>query len=328
MRGLVNRARLLFAQPPAGPRDWRFLAAIVLGAVILALLPFGASAYWLLTIRDASILALLALSLDLLWGRGGVLVLGHGVFFGLGAYGMAAATMRFDLSPFAGLALGGALSGGLALTLGYLLIYAGVRLHFFAIASLAVLLIAAQIATSWSAMTGGDVGMLGVPPLLPWLSDGMTSYYVHLAVMLVVLLALWLACRGNAGRVMAAIAMNERRARTFGYHTDRHLLILLVLSALLAGLAGALYASATGVVAPDLFDVLLSTQIIIWIAIGGRGTLLGPVVAVYALTWLQLEVSSFSATLWPLLLGVVFLALVLFLPKGLGGIRLLRAGLR
>ena len=107
------------------------------------------------------------------------------------------------------------------------------------------------------------------------------------------------------------------RARACGYHTSFHLLLLFVVSALLAALAGCLMAACSGVVAPDVFSPLLATEVILWVAVGGRGTIGGPVIAAVAFTLLKQRVSSYSTELWPLLLGALFLGCVLFLPDGL-----------
>ena len=109
---------------------------------------------------------------------------------------------------------------------------------------------------------------------------------------------------------------------TFGYNTAGQLLIVFVASAILAGLAGGLFVSCSGVVAPDLFSPLLSTEVVLWVAIGGRGTLLGPAAATIILSELQQVVSSYSTDLWPLLLGGFLLAMIMFLPNGLGQIAL------
>lgn len=324
MKGLKASATLLFSQPPLAEDDRLFLKLAATGAVTLAVAPFFSSAYGLMALRDALILAIFALSYDLLWGKARMLTLGHGAFFGLGGYGLAVTNTAFGFGSASGILAGIGCAAALALLVGYFLIFAGVRLHFFAIVTIAVLLIVGQITNSWSSLTGGDVGILGVPGLrfsLPGYTLDLTgdraSYWFAAAMLMVALLAIWAACRGNYGKVLNAIGMNEFRAKTFGYNTSLHILIVFVISAALAGASGAIFAAASGVVAPDLFSPLLSTQVILWVAVGGRGTLLGPVIATVLLTRLQQEVSSYSTSLWPLIAGTLFLALVLFAPDGL-----------
>ncbi len=131
------------------------------------------------------------------------------------------------------------------------------------------------------------------------------------------LLALWIACRGHYGRILAAIQDNEVRAQTLGYNTALHLLIVFVLSAAMAALAGGLYAALSGYVAPAFIGLLLSTEVIVWVAIGGRGTLLGPFVGAIVVQRLQQEVSSIDTKLWPIVIGAFFVAMVFLFPRGL-----------
>ena len=149
---------------------------------------------------------------------------------------------------------------------------------------------------------------------------GRVQYAV--ATILVALLgAVWLLCRSRYGKVLAAISTNEWRALACGYHTSWHLLLMFVASAVLAAVAGCLMAAAAGVVAPDVFSPVLATEVILWVAIGGRGSLGGPMLAAVGLTLLKHGASSLSTQWWPLILGAVFLACVLCLPNGvrLGG---------
>ena len=190
--------------------------------------------------------------------------------------------------------------------------------------TLAVSLIAQQIAVGWASVTGGDAGLIGTPP--PGFSlrsfsyafvDPAVQYWLVLGVAVLALSVLWLASRGQFGRVLAAIRNNELRARTLGYDTSSWLLLVFVSSAGLAALAGALYASLSGFVAPDLTGLFLSTEVIVWVAVGGRGTLVGPFIGAFVVIRLQEVISSCSTKLWPLLIGLFFVALVFLFPNGL-----------
>ncbi len=324
-----GRIATLCRQEPVGPGERRVVVLTAVGFAGLALLPMLLSEYGLSALRDAVIMAILALSLDFLWGRAHILSLGHAVFFGLGAYGMAIGTTKFMLGSAAGMMAGIGIAILLAAAIGYFLIYAGVRLHFFAIVTMALTMIVAQLVISWSSLTGGDVGILGVPGLAFFngaldLSGSYGSYYLVLAVLVVALTGLWLASRSNYGKVLAALGMNEFRAHALGHDTSLYLLGVFVFSAGLAALAGSLFAATNQVVAPDLFLPLMSTEIIVWVAVGGRGTLIGPVVAALLVSRLQFELSSYNATLWPILLGGLFVLQVLFLPEGLATLRRIR----
>lgn len=316
MQALLFRCRLMFRQPSLTRRERQ--ALILAAALTLALLawPHFASAYGLTRMRDALILALFALSLDFLWGRAHLLILGHGLSFGIGAYAAAITTTQLGWGIVPGIALGIVVAGLVAVLLGYFLLYGGVRLHFFAIMSMAALMIAGQVATSWSQVTGGDVGILGIPG---WGSPAAT-YYGVLAILVAALAAVWALVRGPYGLVLAAIGMNEGRAKAVGHDSARHLVVAYAGGAALAGLAGGLFATTAGVVAPDVFAPILSTEVLVWVAIGGRGSLLGPVIAAVLIHHLSLTVSSISTSLWPLMLGALFLILVFALPGGIGGL--------
>ncbi|RUW86527.1 branched-chain amino acid ABC transporter permease, partial [Mesorhizobium sp. M8A.F.Ca.ET.059.01.1.1] len=110
---------------------------------------------------------------------------------------------------------------------------------------------------------------------------------------------------------------NEVRAAALGHNAPLRLLVTFVLSAAIAGLAGAFYVCMAGLVAPDLSGLLLSTEVIVWVAVGGRGTLLGPVLGAIAIQRAQQTISSFNPSLWPLLLGCVFVIIVFVLPDGI-----------
>ena len=330
MRHRLHALLSLLSQPATTRSERHSLWIGALLVLALASVPWLFSSYATTATRDALILAIFALSYDLLWGKAMVLTLGHAVFFGIGAYGVAIATTQLQWSWLPGMALGAGAAVLLAAAVGYFLLYAGVRLHFFAIITMAVLLITRQLATSWQSVTGGDVGILGIPGIrleMPgWaldLSDERSSYLAALGALVLALLLVWGLVRTRYGLVLAAIGMNEFRAKHCGFDTSWHLVLVFTLSAALAAFSGALYAGTAGVVAPDLFSILLSTEVILWVAVGGRGTLVGPVMAAVLFTRVQQEVSSYSTDLWPLILGALFLVCVLALPHGIVG--LLRA---
>jgi branched-chain amino acid transport system permease protein len=301
----------------------------------LALTPAAIDAYSLTVVRDALIFGLLALSLDYLWGKSGLLSFGHAAFFGIGAYGVAIIGPKVAgaNAALAGFLVGEATAIAVAGLVGYFLIFGGVRGPYFTIVTLAITLVAQHIAIGWSRVTGGDAGLIGAPP--PGLElfgisysmiDPVAQYFLVLAIAALCLGVLWLACRGHYGRVLAAIQDNEMRARSLGYNTSLHLLIVFVLSAAMAALAGSLYAVVSGYVAPDLVGLLLSTEIIVWVAVGGRGTLMGPMIGAFLIIRLQQEVSTINPRLWPMIIGIFFVALVFLFPDGV--LPILRRGAR
>jgi branched-chain amino acid transport system permease protein len=222
-----------------------------------------------------------------------------------------------------GLGFGMVLAALVALIVGYFLIFGGVRGAYFTIVTLALTIIAQHIAVGWSPVTGGDSGLIGVPPLgftigetVYDLANPRALYFAVLALCAAILLVLWNACRGRYGRILAALQDNELRARTLGHHTSAHLLFVFVAAAVIAALAGGIYATATGFVAPHMIGLLHSTEVIMWVAVGGRGTLLGPFIGTFVVWKLQQEVSSIDTKLWPLSIGLFFIAMVFLFPDG------------
>jgi branched-chain amino acid transport system permease protein len=309
------------------PRRSRLVPVVI--ALLIALLvayPFWAGSYQVGVLRDALIFGMLALSLDFLWGKAGVLSFGHAAFFGIGAYGVAilgphiGGGNAFVVSLVAGVAVAGLVAGAV----GYFLLYGGVRGPYLTIVTLALALVAQRIATGWAKVTGGDAGLLGAPPpglaIGGWsaaLIDPVGQYALVVVILLLSLLAIWAWCRGRRGNILKAIQDNELKLRALGYDTAGRLLAVFVTSAMLAAVAGALYAGVSGFVAPDLVGLLLSTQVIVWVAVGGRGTLIGPVVGAVLVIRLQSEISSISLSLWPIAIGAFFIALVFLFPEGL-----------
>jgi branched-chain amino acid transport system permease protein len=287
--------------------------------------------------RDALIFGVFGLSLHYLFGKAGLLSLGHATFFGIGAYctailggGVGGATRgaTFNLDPsyasVLGLITGTLFAGAVALLIGYFLIFAGIRREYFAIMMLAFCLICTQIVISWFTVTGGDQGLTRVPPLtLSLLGVGyrfesnLSMYFLALMLAITSLLGLWFSCRGDYGRILTAITNNEFRARTLGHNTNLHLLIAFTIAAMIAALAGGIYTACQGYVTWEFVSLFLSIEVVVWLFVGGWRNILGPFVGAFFVLELQREISSISATLWPLALGLLFISSVYLFPEGL-----------
>jgi len=292
-----------------------------------AIVPIFFGSYSVALVRDALLFSLLAIALDFLWGKTGVLSFGHAAFFGAGAYGVAVVSTSLGAEPaiasWAGLVVGIGTAVLVSLVVGYFLIFGRVRGAYFTIVTLALAVITDHIVVGWSKVTGGNAGLLGVLPLYfpgaegPAPLSSTVHFYFVLAVVSGVALALWLQCRGRYGAVLRAIADNEMRAQALGHNTSLHLLVVFVVSAAIAALGGGLYAATVGFVAPDIVGLMLSTQAIIWVAIGGRGTIVGPIVATVLVLWLEQHISSINTKLWPLAIGALFISCVFVFPNGI-----------
>ncbi|MEO7150818.1 MAG: ATP-binding cassette domain-containing protein [Burkholderiaceae bacterium] len=295
---------------------WRVGAAVA----ALGLLPFVAGDFWAYQLGLLYLYAIAALGLGLAWGRAGFLPLGQGVFFGLAAYLSGLALIAFDgsfwlllLLPLAACA-----SGVLAFAIGVLVFRRGESGPYFTMITLALALLAYQIANNWESVTGGFNGLKGIPGL-PGLDSYTAAYYVAAtALVLATLGTAWLY-RSPLGVLWVAISHNERRVALFGFDTNRLKAVAFGASGLLAGIGGAIYAPQQGLVTPQLCGFVLSADLVIWAAVGGRGRLLGPVLGAILIGSLTSSLRD-SFAFWEIALAVVFIVVVLFFPQGLSGV--------
>ena len=306
--------------------SWRALLVAAILAVLPAL-PFM-SKFYLLLAFDALLFGAIAMSLDLLMGYTGLVSFGHAAFFGLGAYASAILLERGVVSLWVCL-LAAVVSVGLyALVVSY---FSTTRRGiYFALLTL----IFAEVVYTFFRYTqtfGGSDGIQGVPALQ--LAPGfaidtpLRNYYV----VLVYLGLAYTVCRvlvgSHFGKVLVAIRENEDRARFLGYNVQRYKMAVCMISALLTGLGGALYPGRSAFATPDLMLWTVSGEFIIMVMIGGIGTLAGPIVGGAFFILLQEKVSSYVDWYF-IVIGLVLIFIVLFMPKGLLGIRGLLVGRR
>jgi branched-chain amino acid transport system permease protein len=298
---------------------WR---AVMVFAVVAAL-PFTPfmSKYYLLLAFDALLFGAVAMSLDLLMGYTGLVSFGHAAFFGLGAYSTAVLLERGVRSVWLCLAFAVIVVGLYALVVAY---FATTRRGiYFALLTL----IFAEVVYTFFRYTqafGGSDGIQGLPA--PEIVPGVAiDTPIRIYYVVVVYLALaYLACRvlvgSHFGRVLVAIRENEDRARFLGYRVQRYKMGVCVISALLTGLAGALYPGRAAYATPDLMHWSISGEFLIMVMIGGIGTLVGPIIGGAFFIVLQEKVSSYVQWYF-IVIGLVLILIVLFMPKGLLGLR-------
>jgi branched-chain amino acid transport system permease protein len=290
---------------------------------LLAVVPFvpGISRYHLLLAFDALLFGAIAMSLDLLIGYTGLVSFGHAAFYGLGAYATAVLLERGVLSVWACVAFAVVVVGVYALVVSY---FATARRGiYFALLTL----IFAEVVYTFFRYTqtfGGSDGIQGLPDaaLFPGvLVDTPTRKYY---LVLVYLLFAWIVCRvlvaSHFGRVLVAIRENEDRARFLGYNVQRYKMGACMISALLTGIGGAIYPIRSAFATPDLMVWTESGEFIISVMIGGLGTLLGPIIGGAFFTLLRDKVSSIVDWYF-LVIGAVLVVIVLFMPRGLLGLR-------
>ena len=295
------------------------------GLLCLLLLPLRLDDFGLAFVTRAMILALLALSFDLVWGYAGILSFGQALFFGAGAY--AVALMGRDLGwaqaivtlPLAALA-----GGVLALLLAWFLLL-GRRPPSVIFVSLGTLTgsYAAERLVNASAYLGGRNGISGIPVLLAGgfeFVEGMPFYWLALGVLAAAYLASCFVVRSQLGLVLAGVRDEERRLLFLGYQVPLFKALIFTFAGLVAGLAGGLYVYHEGYAGPVSLGMQLSTQAVLYTLLGGTGTLLGAVLGAFAIETLSLFLSDASPRFWPVMLGLLLLAVIVFQRTGILGL--------
>jgi branched-chain amino acid transport system permease protein len=276
--------------------------------------------------------SLLALSLDFTWGWAGVLSLGQAFFFGVGAYvgGLLATEVEIS-SALITLPAAIFVSFVFALAIGAFLLTGSRRttVLFVSIATLVLSFISQRVADAWNGI-GAENGIPDVPQLTigSHVIEARGSYILAFVALASVYLALRFIVRSQFGLVLVAIRDDEQRAMFLGYRPAFVKRFAFSIGGAVAGLAGALYAFQQGFVSPTLLAVGLSTQVMLWVLIGGAGTLVGPVVGVILTQGLGQYLSQDLPKLWPIILGIVLLLVVLIVQRGVVGWFLPRVPLR
>jgi branched-chain amino acid transport system permease protein len=290
------------------------MMACLLAAGLLC--PILLSTYYVRLFTLALIWAIFAMSLDLILGLGGIISLGHAVFFGISAYtiGLAARFLTPNLFLQIGLAL--FVSAFAALVLGWLLLRS--RGVYFMMLTIAFSQVFRAIAHSWRSVTGGGDGLSGFSRPM-WMTSVETFYYFALFVFIAVFLFLRFFVKSRAGISLVGIRESEKRMTSLGYHVDHIKLLSFVVSGGLGGIAGLLNVYFNGYVSPDYFSVDTSAQAIIMIILGGAGTLIGPILGSFFVVYMQ-NILSAVMERWTLVLGILFILVVIGAPAGVVGL--------
>ena len=321
---------------------------VLVGAVLLLVAAPGAvSPYWVNTMGQLAAFAILAVSLDLVWGYAGALSLGHGLYFAIGGYlvamhllkhGMAATGVVPDFMQFMGWTefpfywagldrfwyaalLAVALSALVAGVFGYVSFRSRVSGVYFSIITQALVYVAMLLMFRNDTGFGGNNGMtgfsvvFGVPMTDPAVSRALA------AASMVALIACLVGCRAlvtsGFGRLVVACRDDEARLRSLGYRTLEIKLVIWCLSAVLAALAGILYVPQVGIINPRVLSPDVSLEIAVWVAIGGRGALSGAVIGAALVNGAKFWLSTRAPDLWPFILSILVIVVVLAFPNGL-----------
>ncbi|HEY9216005.1 MAG TPA: urea ABC transporter permease subunit UrtC [Ancylobacter sp.] len=331
------------------PAQWIVYA--VLFALLAAIPMYVDDSFLLNQFSTYGIYGMLAMSISLCWGFGGILNLGQGIAFGLGAYGMAM-TMQMqtqdpDSNPIPPFMLNNSLEQlpffwepfwhtGLGIFLavavptlfcavfGGLMFRARVSGPFFAIMTLAMLSALFTIILDMQPYTNGANG---ISPPMPLDIGGVVidpyssiSYWVVYAALLVTTVAAKLVTQSSFGLIVQAVRGDAERVRFLGYNVSAYETVIYTLSGLIAAIAGCLWVMMVQYVSPAQLDVTFSVSMVIWAAIGGRLSLLGAIIGAFTIQGAQSYLGDSFLNTWLLILGGFFILVVRFLPKGLAGL--------
>lgn len=310
--------------------SWKSAAlCIAIGVFLLIFLPSVIDDFTLIQVTIYLVMSMLAVSLGFIWGFGGILCFGQAAFFGLGAYTYAISVVNIGDSsvPFL---LSIVVPALFAALLGYVIFYGRLSDVYMGVITLTVTLILFNLVNStagpeWkigNAPLGGFNGIPAIPPL-NWpgnVDETITPrgmFNLSLGLLIVVYAGLRALISSRIGHVIVAIKENEQRAQLLGYDPRAYKLFVFTLGGAIAGLAGCLFANWGSFTSPTIFGLAQSAQIIIWVIVGGLGTLVGPVVGCVLIQWLTTQIGTQQTFNSNLVLGAILVLFVLLVPKGL-----------
>jgi ABC-type branched-subunit amino acid transport system permease subunit len=316
----------------AAPRVARGeIAAFALAALLIALLPLVVGPFRVVQLTVFLIYGMLALSLDLIWGVAGILSFGQAALFGIGGYSYGIVAINTGL-PLLGLVASIAVPAAVAAVLGYASFYGRVAPMFFAIITLIVTLILYQVMGSTAdpryaigaARLGGYNGMTMIPTPgseLPYLAGPPLSpgglFYLAGGLLLATLVSCVALTRSSFGRILQGIRENEQRAELLGFDIRWRKTAVFISAGAIAGLAGGLFAAWGNFINPEVFSLPQAALVVVWVLVGGRGTLYGAVLGAAAVQFLSSYLGAAGSSYTPLMLGTALLVIVLFFRGGL-----------
>ena len=307
------------ARAKTRPRsDARWVLICVAAALVLvAIGPYLLSDFLVNNLIRGFLYAAVALTVDILWGYTGILTFGQSAFFGIGAYAAGLIFTHMGFSPaHAALALGAGIGVAVlvAVLVGWLSFYHGASPLYASVVSLALPIVVSQILYSGGAFTGSSSGLSGFESF----DISLRAWFWIAGLFLVAVTAgAWMFVRSDAGRVLVAIRENEARCEYLGIDVSRIKILLLIVCAVIAAIAGYAFACVQMVVAPEYTGFVFGTELVIWVALGGRGTLIGPVIGTLLIDTSTAYLSGNLPYIWKLVIGVAFVLVIVALPRGI-----------
>jgi urea transport system permease protein len=333
------------------PRAWAAIAVAALAVTFVV--PLVAPPYLVPLLGKFLCYGMAAIAMDLVWGYAGILSLGHGLFFALGGYAMGMYLMRsiagegvyrsqlpdfmvfldwhqlpwywhgFQSFPFAA-AMSMIVPGVLALVFGWFMFRSRIRGVYLSIVTQALTYAATLLFFQNATGFGGNNGLTDFKHILGWpLRAPETKRILYMAsagALVVTYLASRFVVTSRLGRVLTAVRDAELKTRFCGYDSTNYKLFVWTLSAVLCGLAGALYVPQVGIINPSEMQPSNSIEMAIWVAVGGRGTLGGALVGAWLVNGGKSWLTAAFPSAWLYVFGALFVAVTLFLPRGLVGL--------
>ncbi|RJQ60770.1 MAG: branched-chain amino acid ABC transporter permease [Desulfobacteraceae bacterium] len=283
--------------------------------ILLLLVPLFSPRFYVYIFSLIFVTALLAMSLNLVVGHGGLYQFHHGVFYGIGAYTYALLATRTELPVYFGFVAAPLVSA----FFGFLIGLFCVRLTklYFGMLQISLGSLIWAVAFRWYALTGGDDGIHGVP-VPDLLQSPKEIYYFTLIVLGACLFVLYRILNSPFGTTLWAIRDNPERCSAVGIDVRRHRMVAIVISAFFAGVAGALFVMVEGSVFPDLLFWVLSLEIFIMCLLGGWYTFAGPMLGAAVIVSLRTFAGTYTEY-WTSILGIILILLIFFLPEGIMG---------
>ncbi|MDR3537922.1 MAG: ATP-binding cassette domain-containing protein [Acetobacteraceae bacterium] len=293
---------------------------LVLLAAIIAVAagPYVLDTYSVNVLVRSLFYAAVALTVDLLWGYLGILTFGQSAFFGIGAYAVGLISTHVGFTP--GLAALSLLAGIAASMLvagivGWLAFFYGASALYASVISLVLPIVVVQLLFAGGNFTGSSSGLSGFDSFDDVSVE--TWFWIAGAFLIVVAGCAWRFVASDAGRVLIAVRENEQRCQYLGLDTPRLKIIAFVATAAICAAAGYGFACYTTVVSPEQAGFVFGTELVIWVALGGRGTILGPVLGAVLIDYESAQLSGDYPFVWQLIIGSVFVAVIVLFPRGL-----------
>jgi urea transport system permease protein len=325
----------------------RVVPLAVTALVMLVVLPAALSDFQINLLGRFLTYAIVAIGLDLIWGYTGMLSLGQGLFFGLGAYcfgmylnleaagggmpefmGLYGVTeLPFFWQPFYSpvfaVAMAIIVPMIIATIIGFMLFRSRIQGVYFSIITQALTAIVALLLIGQQRLINGTNGITQMRTIFgARINDHNTLVALYVATV-IVLGVVYIGCRllvnSRFGRLLVAIRDDENRVRFMGYNTVIIKTFVFAISAGIAGLAGVLFVPQVGIISPKQLDIVASIEIVIWVAVGGRGSLVGAIIGAVLVNTGKSTISTVNSDIWQLIMGGLFVGVVLLFPKGVVG---------